>query len=141
MPEQSVLIGWNDKRTNDSSESRRILGFDWIFLCAIVEEPTCFLTSNPSPASESSDRWRLRTSWRIFSQDVATLANHDTYSTYRSRPTTCVVANGTPSPRCVRISRCNSRAFSPCATRSNRSEEFSNSNSWCCFIESNQLTT
>ena len=43
------------------------------------------------------------------------LASHETYSTYRSRPTTWVVASGTPSPKCVRINRWSSRALTPCA--------------------------
>ena len=85
------------------------------FLCAIVEEPTCFSTSNPSPASAISERCKLRISCNIFSHVVATLANHEIYSTYLSRPTTCVVASGTPSPKWVKINSCNFLACTPCA--------------------------
>ena len=89
-----------------------LIGF---FLCAIVEEPTCFLMSKPSPASAISDRCRFLISCKIFSHVQATFANHPTYSMYRSLPTTCVVASGTSKPRCVKINLCNSLAPSPCA--------------------------
>ena len=62
-----------------------LIGF---FLCAMVEDPTCFLTSKPSPASAISERCRFLISCKIFSQVHATLANQDTYSMYLSRPTT-----------------------------------------------------